>query len=101
MSRWSAHRLKVCRKCGRKVNGYHDSVIPCPMTPDMMAALASWKEEKGRTWKAQLRDAWTRGRYLGNELQNVRNVVGPSGLDKIHVPSFGDPPVEEPEWSRP
>jgi hypothetical protein len=43
-------------------------------------ALRSWIDSHGRTWRSQLRDAWTREELV---LRELRNRVGPSGLDRI------------------
>jgi hypothetical protein len=53
---------------------------------EIMSALAAWKRENGPRWKSKLRDAWTSGEMLSCELQQARNLVGPSGLDKIKLP---------------
>ena len=76
------HRVKSrygqcqCLWCGRR----HGD---CRVTTEMRAALREFAEANGRTWKRKLTDAWTRGDDLGAELQQVRNVLGPSGLQKL------------------
>jgi hypothetical protein len=78
-------RRRLCRRCGRIIDGGHSSVNPCPVTDDMLAALKTFAEDRGKTWKSQLSDAWGRGKDLGPDLQMVRNVVGPTALQKIDL----------------
>lgn len=53
---------------------------------EMQRALEAWAKEHGRRWKAALREAWLRGDDLGADLQRARNVLGPSGLDRVRLP---------------
>ena len=55
-----------------------------------MAVLAAVRSHVGRTYKAAVRAAWMDGIYardgLGswaNQLQRIRNVFGPSWLDRV------------------
>lgn len=65
-----------CRWCGRR----HGD---CSVTIEMRLALRRFARGNGRTWKKKLRDAWMEGADLGPELQMVRNIIGPTGLDRI------------------
>ncbi len=56
----------------------------CPVDDEMRAALSAFKAENGLRWKAALRELWLQGKDDG-ALRRVRNVVGPSRLDKIKV----------------
>lgn len=67
-----------CLWCGRR-----RSHLPCPITDEYRAALRAWAKDNGRTWKAKLIEAWFQGEDVGQELQHVRNILGPSGLMKI------------------
>lgn len=50
--------------------------------PQILVALRKFRDKHGRTWKAQLRSLWNTGRDEG-PLRMARNIIGPSGLDKI------------------
>jgi hypothetical protein len=75
----------LCPYCGKHRNGPHRSQ-GCRMTEAMWAALVEWKKEHGRFWRARLRQAWLLDEQTSSEIRQVRNVVGPSGLDKIKLP---------------
>lgn len=68
-----------CRWCGKR---YGD----CKVTDEMRLAIIIFAANNGRTWRNQLNDAWARGDDVGAALQQVRNVVGPTGLLKIPAP---------------
>jgi hypothetical protein len=50
--------------------------------PEILAALRSYKELHGRRWKSILLHLWESGQDEG-VLRRARNIVGPSGLDKL------------------
>jgi hypothetical protein len=58
-------------------------------TQEQLNAIIRFAAEHGRTWKAQLRDCWMTGNYVGfvgsNLLQQVRNRLGPSWLVKFNL----------------
>jgi hypothetical protein len=62
-------------------------------TPEQWEALKAFAAEHGRTWKAQLRDAWMTGQYpcvtrqadQDGLLQQVRNTFGPRWLNLIDI----------------
>lgn len=63
-------------------------------TPQQVKALQVWAREQGRTWKAALREAWMSGNYghttaATNQLQQVRNTLGPSWLTRYKLPVRG------------
>lgn len=68
-----------CLWCGRRAGDPE-----CPATLPMREAIRDWAAKHGTRWKSKLTDAWTRGDDLGPELQQVRNVIGPSGLKRIN-----------------
>ncbi len=70
-----------CLWCGRDRPWFptHD----CGATNAVRAAVAGYASQYGRTWKAALRRAWEQGKDLGPELQQARNVIGPTGLARI------------------
>ena len=72
----------MCRWCSQYVNG---ATPECPMTQEMREALRDFAKQYGRSWKTELRNAWMRGVDVGSALQQVRNVIGPSGLDRIRT----------------
>ena len=58
------------------------------MTHDMRYALKVFANGNGRTWKPKLRHEWETGGYgLGDDIRQplmlLRNVIGPTQLDKI------------------
>lgn len=59
------------------------------LTPLQLTALTIYAREHGRTWKADLRDAWMTGHYnvcdASRELQQVRNNLGPSWLVRFRL----------------
>ena len=77
-------RPRLCLLCG------HESVGPCSVSLDVRAALVAFAREEGRTWKARLRLLWDEGNEVvmhgqttGGFLRQARNIIGPSGLDRI------------------
>lgn len=48
-------------------------------------ALQAYAAEHGRYWKSKLRELWMTGQDSG-PLRRVRNIVGPSGLDRVRLP---------------
>lgn len=76
-----------CPNCGLRRNGPHRSQ-GCQVTNDMLLAIATFAQRHGRQWKQKLRDCWTRGEDVGSELQRVRNIVGPTRLEKVKLPSI-------------
>jgi hypothetical protein len=63
------------------------------MTQDQaIAILGTVKREVGRTYKSKIHSAWQNGSYTAEglekwscELQNMRNVWGPSWLSRANV----------------
>mgnify|MGYP001615676077 CR=1 FL=1 len=55
-----------------------------PLTTAQVAALRAYAAEHGRTWKAQLCADWGSGKCQG-ELQQVRNIRGPSWLMSVRL----------------
>ena len=68
-----------CRYCGKWGGDYGVHSQPC-ISVEERQALIAFREENGIRWRSKLRDSWTRGEPI---LQELRNVVGPSGLDRI------------------
>ena len=55
---------------------------------DVVEALLAFRREHGRRWKAALREVWLQGRDEGiPALRRARNMVGPSDLDHVRLPS--------------
>jgi len=61
---------------------------------EQIEALKKFRDDKGRTWKAALRDVWTaggydseRGSYVDAELMQLRNMdgFGPSWLTRFSL----------------
>ena len=49
---------------------------------EVVEAVRRFALAQGRNWRAKLRGIWRRGLDAGN-IRNARNMIGPSGLDKI------------------
>jgi hypothetical protein len=53
-------------------------------TDEQLHALRAFAARHGRTWKAQLREAWMSGQYDDADdsatLQQIRNTLGPQWL---------------------
>lgn len=71
----SSYGQCACKWCGKYRNGK-----ACSMTMPMRYALKEFAAKNGRTWKSKLVSAWATGEPLGPELQQVRNVLGPTKL---------------------
>lgn len=69
-----------CKWCGHRRQFYGND---CPVTIKMRKALAAYAKANGRAWKSKLWAEWTNGKDLGQELQLVRNVMGPSLMQKV------------------
>lgn len=82
----AAHRFKShfgqceCRWCAARGPRFTGPV--CPVTDEIRRRLRDFAKEHGRTWKSKLRWLWTSGKDEGL-LRQARNIIGPSGLDKI------------------
>jgi hypothetical protein len=68
-----------CRLCGAGKHGQAE----CRVTDEMRLALRTFAASNGRTWKMKLRIAWMDGKDLGPELQQCRNIIGPTRLERI------------------
>jgi hypothetical protein len=59
---------------------------PAP-NPEQLAALAAFAKRHGRTWRADLADAWSTGRDTaepgGYFLRQVRNTWGPAWIATV------------------
>jgi hypothetical protein len=55
----------------------------CPIDAEVRLAIASFAASHGRRWKSALRDLWSSGRDADPNLRRARNLIGPSGLDRI------------------
>ena len=53
--------------------------------PEQLAALVRYAKQHGRSWKADLSYDWQRG-LVGHDLQQVRNLGGPTWLVKFKLP---------------
>ena len=76
----SSHGQCACRWCG-KYRHYH--IAECSVSQSMRSALAAFAAAEGRTWKRKLNDLWQTANVPNAELQQVRNIIGPSGLLRI------------------
>lgn len=52
------------------------------VSQEIIDELRSFANEHGRSWRSKLRRLWDAGGDTGL-LRQARNVIGPSGLDKI------------------
>ena len=59
------------------------------LTNEQLSALIRFKETHGRHWKSELRTLWATGKDEKHTdaalLRQVRNEIGPHGLDRIEV----------------
>lgn len=59
------------------------------ITDEQRDRLRQFKDEHGRNWKDKLRLLWMKGTDTaesgGHLLRQVRNTVGPSGLEKVRL----------------
>lgn len=65
-----------CLWCGRK----RDEGFECPVDTTMREQIEDFVQENGPQWKSKLTELWMQGEPI---LQNVRNVLGPTGIHKI------------------
>lgn len=57
-------------------------------TQEQLAAIRQFARSMGRTWKAELREAWMSGNYPDGDtalLQQIRNSFGPAWLVKFKL----------------
>jgi hypothetical protein len=75
-----AHRQCRCLWCGKR-----RGTPCCPVTGDMRVALSRFvfTLDGGHRWRWRLSLAWLTGEDLGDELRQLRNIVGPFGLRTI------------------
>ena len=60
---------------------------PLPEIPaDVLSRLRDFRQQHGPQWRSKLRLVWLAGRD-GNDhlLRQARNLIGPSGLDRINL----------------
>ena len=82
MSKMYPYTPPPCSRCGvshADVREFH----VCPIDDDMLAALRRYAADNGRCWKSNLRADWSADRDLGEPLRRVRNILGPSGIERI------------------
>lgn len=51
----------------------------------LLDALQAYADANGARWKMKLVTAWMNGEYMTPELQQARNVLGPTGLYKLRI----------------
>jgi hypothetical protein len=78
-------KIQLCPKCGQMRVHHRLGLYDCPVPNSVLDALRKFKNAHGRTWKLALREAWTQGKDLGVDLQQARNMIGPTRLDKIKL----------------
>jgi hypothetical protein len=63
----------------------------CRIDTRVRHALSYFAASNGNRWRRKLIDAWARGDAMSSELQQARNILGPSGLMNIkaNVPAYG------------
>jgi hypothetical protein len=99
---WSEYRVQAWAATGRLVAEYHtddkaDALATADRMladltgprPDQLAAVAAFAARHGRTWRADLADAWLSGSDAGQPdghlLRQVRNQHGPAWLRRVTV----------------
>lgn len=75
------HGQSKCVWCGAFVNG-----LPCRLDSGLRRALRQFAVDNGKTWRSKLIRLWESGQTATEELQQVRNIIGPSGLYRISIP---------------
>jgi hypothetical protein len=77
---------------GMPLNKRHHSTVANRqmISPDQLAALRTFADANGRSWKSKLNAAWSTGRYADyngadeyGSLQQIRNTFGPAWLVKF------------------
>jgi hypothetical protein len=58
-------------------------MLGCPITYEIRRAIVRFADENGRFWKRKLQDIWIKTDSPNAELQQFRNIAGPSRLLKI------------------
>ena len=81
-----APMLQLCPTCGvMRIHHPGSELYKCPVRKEVTAALREYKRANGRFWKNNLRRAWELNETISQELQEARNVIGPSRLEKIEL----------------
>jgi len=68
-----------CLWCGQ----HRHHCRPCRMPTHLRLALRTYAAAHGRTWRSQLLEQWRRGEESDLQLRRIRNLLGPSGLQRI------------------
>lgn len=73
----------ICRWCGR-------GSIACPAQNECLSEqeqrdLVQYVAREGKFWRSRLRAEWASGSAV---LRQVRNIIGPSGLDRMKPSQF-------------
>ena len=78
-------KIQLCPTCGKMRCHHTRGLYVCEVPPEVTTALKEFARTHGLRWKSALRDAWMRGDDVGSELQQARNLIGPTRLGKITV----------------
>lgn len=81
----TAPRIQLCETCGRMRVHHARGLYSCDVPPEVTSALRSFKASNGARWKSKLRDLWESGQNNDELLQQARNIIGPTRLDKIKL----------------
>lgn len=78
------------------------------LSEEQRAALATFRDNNGRTWKSKLNDAWTNGNYdkygakeQSGLLQQIRNELGPVWLQRMPAAALDAPAAPAQEATQP
>ena len=77
-------QIQLCPACGR-MKVHHPPGRECPVPVEVTEALRQFKAEHGRTWKSCLRLLWESGQFYSTEIQQARNLIGPTRIEKIKL----------------
>ena len=78
-------KIQNCPTCGRMRVYHPEGYYKCPVRKEVIEALKAFKRKNGRFWKRDLRELWMQGAEISQELQEARNVIGPSRIDRIQL----------------
>ena len=67
------------------MKGLHPPGRECFVPVKVTEALRKYKATYGRTWKSCLRRLWEAGRFYSTEIQQARNMIGPTRIEKIRL----------------
>lgn len=76
-------KIQNCPTCGRMRVYHPEGYYKCPVPTEVTAYLIGYAKAHGKAWKSKLVALWASGAMIATELQQARNMIGPTRLYRL------------------